>query len=383
MTKFSTHKRRWVQSLRERAGLARDITRDPQFDVLQMEFKAIVEEMMEVGRITHQWLEQAKQWTGTSALLSEKLQQYFEGCPFHNTTSMLVTANDQVSGAIRKSVAVVLLEQCLNPLKQFCAETVPEIEARIANRNGLRKDYDSYRRRLRDLEGSNEPDRSKLDILRQKLESAQKQYEGTNAELIAEFTKLKASKQKLLEKQASALVVCQYEFFCRSTTALAQTLDELPGAIRMKTEKSVEQLVRSGGPDSSLTTSLIANRASFQIKSQNTPVQEDHQPLSNSSLHNSKRGMINVAHPNNARQSKRRNQPQSSPPPMPLTNRPRKTTAMAMHTFEARDETELALVAGDHIVVLEQDESGWWMGRNQKGDVGQFPSNYVIIEEAV
>lgn len=362
--------------MRERTGLSRDITRDPQFDLLQVEFKAIVEEMMEVGRITHQWLEQAKQWTGTSALLSEKLQQYFERSSFYNTTSSLATANDQISGAIRKSVAVVLLEQCLNPLKQFCTEAVPEIEARIANRNGLRKDYDAYRRRLRDLQASSDPDRSKLDILRQKLESAQTQYEGTNAELLAEFARLKASKEKLLEKQASALIVCQYEFFCRSTAALAQTLEELPGPIRLKTEKSVEQLVRSGGPDSSLTSNLIANRASFHIKP------HDAQPLSNSSLHNSKRGIMS-AHLNNDRQSKRRNQPLSSPPPMPLTTRPRKTTVMAVHTFEARDETELAFVAGDHIVILEKDESGWWMGRNQEGKVGQFPSNYVITEEAV
>ena len=133
-------------------------------------------------------------------------------------------------------------------LRKFCAERIPDIESRVENRNNLRKDFDSYRRRLKDLQNSKEPDREKLEHLRQKLESAKVQYEKSNSELIADFVSLKQSKESLLINQATAMFICQQEFFARAAKSLEGALQGLPTGTARKTEKSIEQFVRSGGP---------------------------------------------------------------------------------------------------------------------------------------
>jgi len=52
----------------------------------------------------------------------------------------------------------------------------------------------------------------------------------------------------------------------------------------------------------------------------------------------------------------------------------RKVTAL--YDYVGTDASELDFLAGDSIVVKEEDESGWWTGEID-GRVGLFPSNYV------
>lgn len=59
------------------------------------------------------------------------------------------------------------------------------------------------------------------------------------------------------------------------------------------------------------------------------------------------------------------------------------TQAEVLFDFEAqrvrpRQDSDISLVRGEKVVVLEQCESGWWAGR-VRGQVGYFPSNYVRL----
>ena len=50
----------------------------------------------------------------------------------------------------------------------------------------------------------------------------------------------------------------------------------------------------------------------------------------------------------------------------------------ALYDYEAEDEDELNMQAGDVIVELDQYHTDWWSGTNERtGETGTFPSNYV------
>lgn len=51
---------------------------------------------------------------------------------------------------------------------------------------------------------------------------------------------------------------------------------------------------------------------------------------------------------------------------------------VADYDYDGEDESQLTFKEGDRIVVLEEDETGWWTGRLEKnGDEGYFPATYI------
>jgi len=52
---------------------------------------------------------------------------------------------------------------------------------------------------------------------------------------------------------------------------------------------------------------------------------------------------------------------------------------VTIYAYEATEENELSFAEGELIILLEKDDSGWWRGRNAKGQEGLFPSNFVDI----
>jgi hypothetical protein len=49
----------------------------------------------------------------------------------------------------------------------------------------------------------------------------------------------------------------------------------------------------------------------------------------------------------------------------------------ALHPFQATDESELTIAAGDKLVIYRKDDSGWWYAKNEAGEEGFVPHNYV------
>lgn len=52
---------------------------------------------------------------------------------------------------------------------------------------------------------------------------------------------------------------------------------------------------------------------------------------------------------------------------------------VALYTYDATEENEISFVEGESLLLLEKDDSGWWKGRNAKGQEGLFPSNFVDV----
>jgi len=52
---------------------------------------------------------------------------------------------------------------------------------------------------------------------------------------------------------------------------------------------------------------------------------------------------------------------------------------VAVYSYDATEDNEISFLEGDTIMLLEKDDSGWWKGRNLKGQEGLFPSNFVEV----
>lgn len=56
--------------------------------------------------------------------------------------------------------------------------------------------------------------------------------------------------------------------------------------------------------------------------------------------------------------------------------------AIAQYDYEKAEDNEIELVEGQYVTNIEMVDDDWWMGTNEKGESGLFPSNYVeLVEE--
>ncbi|KAL7332967.1 hypothetical protein PS15p_201938 [Mucor circinelloides] len=52
--------------------------------------------------------------------------------------------------------------------------------------------------------------------------------------------------------------------------------------------------------------------------------------------------------------------------------------AIVLHPYDADNEDELSLLRGEYVDILDRNaDDGWWKGKNERGESGVFPSNFV------
>ena len=57
-------------------------------------------------------------------------------------------------------------------------------------------------------------------------------------------------------------------------------------------------------------------------------------------------------------------------------------SALVLYDYDKQEEDELNLVEGQIVTVLERASDGWYLGRNEKGECGHFPANYVAEQSS-
>eukprot|EP00667_Euglena_gracilis_P004457 EG_transcript_4480 len=54
-----------------------------------------------------------------------------------------------------------------------------------------------------------------------------------------------------------------------------------------------------------------------------------------------------------------------------------------MYPYQSAEKNQISLSPKEKILVLQADASGWWIGRNSKGEVGIFPSTYTSLGQSL
>ncbi|KAG0227292.1 SH3-domain kinase binding protein 1 [Actinomortierella wolfii] len=58
----------------------------------------------------------------------------------------------------------------------------------------------------------------------------------------------------------------------------------------------------------------------------------------------------------------------------------KQTKALVMYDYTAQEEDEISLVKGTTVVITDRmGDEGWWAGRDEQGNIGNFPSDFVQI----
>jgi len=56
--------------------------------------------------------------------------------------------------------------------------------------------------------------------------------------------------------------------------------------------------------------------------------------------------------------------------------------ALVQYDYDKAEDNEIELVEGQVVTHIEMVDDDWWMGTNEKGESGLFPSNYVeLVDE--
>ncbi|CAG8466236.1 3320_t:CDS:10 [Diversispora eburnea] len=76
--------------------------------------------------------------------------------------------------------------------------------------------------------------------------------------------------------------------------------------------------------------------------------------------------------------------PVSVIPPLPPKKKPPKPKraelkAKVIYEYDADGDDEINLKEEEVVVILDKSDDDWWKGRNENGEVGLFPSNYVEL----
>ena len=156
-----------------------------------------------------------------------------------------------LNDVVRRSMAQVMLDTALTPVREFVNERAPEVSAKIDERNTKCADFDSYRRRFASMEKSGKAETEMGTAMREKRDRSRDQFEQSNAEVKEMLQTAKLERDKVLEDAAVAVAACQLELMYMTANYLQETVSALPpqkaqqiDAVRLR----IRAIVNEGGP---------------------------------------------------------------------------------------------------------------------------------------
>jgi hypothetical protein len=303
---------------------------------------------------------------------------------------------ERIHDVYRSSSAAVCDEQGLQPLKQAVTKIAPDVETTRKERDEKLVDYDSYKRRLRNLQskkadfeaqgkGSSKNAHDNLHEISRfeaKVDATEKLYLEKNQKVKTDTINAKRAHDLLVDQLLITTIVTQYELFTRAAEQLQQVLSVLPPEKISQAKARIDSYINEGGirPKSiqlksnfSLGLDILTGKAPLPTTSTTTTVDSIPDSKSSLPLPTAPSSPYNIT-------SKETVAPPAPQSPAPVVKPVEKPTGphyvQALYDHVAEAEDELSFNAGDQVEVLETCEGGWWRGR-VRGNEGLFPVNYV------
>lgn len=145
-----------------------DSTSDPEYDLHREKFDKLVEDTNEVGAALTDFVVKQKENWNTGRGIASTLHAVYEGFEAEATTwpgthtegppplagqaKSFSDAWNTIQDVIRPSAAMVVKEMGIDPLRSSVNDVLPLIKENCRLRDEYIKDFDSYRRRLKDIE---------------------------------------------------------------------------------------------------------------------------------------------------------------------------------------------------------------------------------------
>uniref|UniRef100_A0A3B3SIM4 Osteoclast-stimulating factor 1 n=1 Tax=Paramormyrops kingsleyae TaxID=1676925 RepID=A0A3B3SIM4_9TELE len=148
-----------------------------------------------------------------------------------------------------------------------------------------------------------------------------------------------------------------------------------PGLPKNSTRPRAETRTRSGGNRPVSRASLIRQQSSMEqptlprLQGQRQSRVPQERPTNMDFMNVPDQGVAGL----HRRRSKEYKPEPGAGRPKP---RPRSPQCRALYAYDAQDTDELSFNAADIIDIINEDPSGWWLGR-LRGKEGMFPGNYV------
>ena len=281
-----------------------------------------------------------------------------------------------LNDVVRRSMAQVMLDTALTPVREFVNERAPEVSAKIDERNTKCADFDSYRRRFASMEKSGKAETEMGTAMRGKRDRSRDQFEQSNAEVKEMLQTAKLERDKVLEDAAVAVAACQLELMYMTANYLQETVSALPPAKAQQVDAvrlRIRQIVNEGGPDIATEKTGALTKAFNLATGKALPSdyrEEEEKAAKMKALQDQRREEV-------ARQ-------QQAMAAAPGVVSPMGVDAMvagqqwviAEYDCSAEADDELSFQIGDKIKIIKQDDSEWWEGEC-RGKTGVFPKNYV------
>lgn len=272
-------KRRVLQTVNEAVDSSAK-TVDPEYDVHATKFPEMIKDMNEIGASLNSTLVNQKKMFADSTELAKSLARIYQqnltmtdwvnvDCHLeHQTTADgYCTAWDNIHSVVRSSSAMAISELALEPLRAAVTKMDPEITAACKTRNTKLTDFDSYRRRVKQLYSTKEKQEAKMaganptasdtksleftigEIARfeAKLQIAEAGYKEDNYKVKDDIIKAKLAHDQLLDLLLVTTVVCQAEMFTRAANELNALVAALPEDKVDQVRRRMEHHVAQGG----------------------------------------------------------------------------------------------------------------------------------------
>lgn len=411
-------KRRAMETVLSAVGKS-ETTIDPEYNASTEKFSEMILDLNELGSAVVQALNNQALSFGSLATMSELLEKVYlkntrmspndwpgATCDLTNEDGCRELAAHlyYIHNVLRASAQQIVINQGSRPIADNVTSMEDEVETKCKERDTKVKDFDSYRRRLKDLNAKKESVESEgktgtkahqevlVEITRfeSKREAAEVQYNKLNADAKADILKAKKIHDELVESLLIAIVFSQSEFMRKSSLHLEKVLALFPQDKLLLCKTRFQELVTTfeakypvelgrvtqapskmpGSTGISHSIDLL-NTASFE---------SDGRPLSTKSLLDDSDGNSNVVSlpkDSNSFASAGDNNYTASASGGASPDDSVLYKVVALYANVPDDADELSFEKGEIIEVLWLLEEEWWKGRNSKGQVGVFPSNYV------